>query len=276
MNPILEGLQRLAMEPPFRVATRALLRLLPCGAGTRSLWELSSRPAYLLGVLAGARQAQRQHINEIAVIEFGVAGGDGLLTLEREAAAVERETGVVVRVYGFDMGASGLPAFIGDHRDHAEYWRPGDFPMNEGALRSRLSDRTSLVLGNVQRTVPTFVAEWQPPPIGFVAFDLDLYSSTREALALLVQPGLRLLAHVPLYFDDLDHFFSHRFAGERLAIAEFNAADGRVRIDHWHGVRNNRPFPERPFLSKMYVAHDLTATAQIRVERDVRVLPLRA
>ncbi|HEX7937709.1 MAG TPA: hypothetical protein VF483_01885 [Gemmatimonadaceae bacterium] len=276
MSALLEGLERLAKEPPFRIATRALLKLLPVSAEVRQRWELSRRPAYLLGVCAAAQQALRQHVDEIAVVEFGVAGGDGLLTLERESAAVSRETGVRIRVYGFDMGAAGLPSFIGDHRDASEYWRPGDFPMNEAALRSRLSEHTNLVLGNVQRTVPAFASEWQPPPIGFVAFDLDLYSSTRDALALFHQPGVRLLAHVPLYFDDVDHFFSHRFAGERLAIDEFNTTGNRVRIDHWHGLRDGRPFPERPFLDKMYMAHDLTVAAQIKVERDVRVLPMRA
>ena len=173
----------------------------------------------------------------ISVIEFGVAGGDGLLALEREAEAVEKELGVSIRVYGFDNGPAGLPAFIGDHRDHPDKWKPGDFPMDEPLLRSRLGRRTTLVLGNVEETVPRFFDDPSVPPVGFIAFDLDLYSSTASALRILSMPGKRTLDHVALYFDDIEHSISHHFAGELLAIDEFNRANAQVKIDRWRGIR---------------------------------------
>jgi hypothetical protein len=40
-------------------------------------------------------------------------------------------------------------------------------------------------------------------------------------------------------------------------------------------VRQGRPFPERPFLDKLYVAHDLEALSQVVLKRDVAVLPLK-
>ena len=75
----------------------------------------------------------KEGIPAISAIEFGVAGGSGLLALEREAAAVEAELGVAIKVYGFDNGPAGLPEFIGDHRDHPDKWRPGDFPLDEAS-----------------------------------------------------------------------------------------------------------------------------------------------
>lgn len=274
MGRVTEAIGRLCMEPPFRVLARAVLGRLGVSVETRATWELSDRPAYLAGVLAAAKQASAQGVEEISVIEFGVAGGSGLLALESEATAVERATGVRIRVYGFDMGAEGLPEFIGDHRDHPDAWRPGDYPMDEGALRARLSPGTQLIIGPVAETVQTFFRDLDAPPIGFVSIDVDLYSSTRDALEIFSQPDSRMLWHVPMYFDDIEFFFNHRFAGELLAISEFNAKHETLKIDRWYGFKSGRPFPERPFVEKMYVAHDLAAVSRTGLERDVATLAL--
>jgi hypothetical protein len=260
-------LKRLAMEPPLRLFVRAALKCARVSASTRALWDISDRPAYLLGVLYAARQALRQRVEEISVIEFGVAGGSGLLALEREAGAVEKELGIAIKVYGFDNGPAGLPEFIGDHRDHPDKWRPGDFPMDEALLRSNLGPRTTLVLGDVSDTVPCFCADPRVPPIGFIAFDLDLYSSTSAALRILSLPARKALDRIPLYFDDTEHSISHRFAGELLAIDEFNASNAGVKIDRWRGLECDRPFPEASFLKKMYLAHDLQAISARAVKR---------
>ncbi len=262
-------LKRLAAEPPFRLLVRALLKHARLAPSTRSFWDLSDRPAYLLGMVFAARQAIREGERAFAAVEFGVAGGNGLVVLEREAAAVAREFGVAITVHGFDRGSGGLPDFIGDHRDHPDIWRPGDFPMDEAALRARLAPSTRLSLGDVAETVPRFLEDQTDPPIGFIAFDLDLYSSTSKALAILESPKSRLLEHVALAFDDVDHARSHRFAGELLAIDEFNARSDRVKIDRWRGLAQNRPFPEAGYLQKMYMAHDLPAIATSGVARDL-------
>ena len=267
MNALAGPLKRLAMEPPLRLFVRAAMKRIPVPAATRALWDISERPAYLLGVHHAARRAVREGVGEIAVIEFGVAGGDGLLVLEREAAAVGKELGVAIRVYGFDNGPAGLPAFIGDHRDHPDKWKPGDFPMDVPLLRSRLGPGTSLVLGDVAETVPAFFDDPDVPPVGFIAFDLDLYSSTAHALRILDRPGKRTLDHVALYFDDVEHSISHRFAGELLAIDEFNRDHEDVKIDRWRGLRSDRPFPEAGYLRKMYMAHDLRAISARVLDR---------
>jgi hypothetical protein len=265
---ILSGrLKKLAMEPPFRLFVRAVIKHLSVSASTRAFWDISDRPAYLLGVYYAARQAVRQKVAEISVIELGVAGGSGLLALEQEAAAVESELGVSIKVYGFDNGSAGLPAFIGDHRDHPDKWKPGDFPMDEPLLRSKIGPRTTLILGDVGDTVPGFFDDPSIPPLGFIAFDLDLYSSTSSALQLLSLPTRRTLDHVALYFDDIEHSISHAFAGELLAIDEFNRNHDHVKIDRWRGVKSDRPFPEASYLQKMYMAHDLKSISSRVLER---------
>lgn len=267
-------LERLAMEPPFRILARAILKRANCAAERRALWELSPRPAYLLGVYAAAVQALSQNVSEISVVELGVAGGNGLIALQNEAESIEQELGVGIRVFGFDSGGAGLPSGTGDYRDHPDFWAPGDFAMDEENLRRRLSERTCLILGDVRETVPRFYADSDPPPLGFISFDLDLYSSTRDALGLLRSPERRMLRQVPIYFDDIEFIFNHRFAGELLAIDEFNSESSEVKIDQWYGVRAGRAFPERGFLEKMYVAHDLAAISRATVDRPTRSLPI--
>ncbi len=139
MKSPISMLQRLAAEPPFRLFAKHTLALLPCSVETRAKWDVSERPNYLVGTLFAAGRARAQRIPEISVIEFGVAGGSGLLTLQAEAEAVERATGVAIRVYGFDAGPGGLPSFCGDYRDHPDMWRPGDYPMDVDALRAKLA-----------------------------------------------------------------------------------------------------------------------------------------
>ena len=232
-------------------------------------------PEAIAVVLEAAEQALRQGVREIAAIEFGVAGGNGLRILEREAAAIERETGIRITVYGFDNGAAGLPDSIGDYRDHPDEWRPGDYPMDEAALRNQLTSRTHLTPGNVKDTVPAFVAAGENPAIGFIAIDLDLYSSTAAALRVLSLPGARLLNRVVLYFDDIMGAYSHRFAGERLAIDEFNSQNELIKIDSWYGLGVGRPFPERGFLQQMYIAHNLDSINKTVLNRLPGQLPLR-
>jgi len=171
-RPIRSALTRLFSEPPFRILARAALRMMKPSVSTRALWEISERPVYLLGVLAAAQQAIRQDVKEISVMEFGVAGGNGLLALEKEAAAVEGETGVRIQVYGFDAGAAGLPKLIGDYRDHPDAWKQGDYPMDEEQLRARLSERTKLIIGPVHDTTIAFWKTFDAPPVGFISIDV--------------------------------------------------------------------------------------------------------
>jgi hypothetical protein len=262
----------LLKEQPLRLFARKLFSMLPVSASTRGLWDISPRPNYLSGVLLAAQEAHDEGIAAISVIEFGVAGGNGLVALQTEAEAVERETGVQIRVFGFDNGPDGLPEFIGDYRDHPDAWQPGDYPMDETKLRARLALRTTLVLGNVGKTVPAFVHDGSAPPIGFISVDLDLYSSTTQALRILSLSGRRLLRRTFLYFDDIDQVFTHRFAGELLAIEEFNNANSTIKIDQLRGFNINRPFPEKSYLRMMYVAHDLEAIASHRPGQDRKPL----
>ena len=265
-------LRRLPAEPPFRLFTQLLLAWLPCSVETRARWDLSPRPHYLMGLLFAARRAAAESVPAICAIEFGVAGGKGLLALQAEAEAVERATGVAITVYGFDAGPDGMPSTCGDYRDHPDIWKPGDYPMDVAELRAELAPRTTLILGDIRETIRSFRNDFNPSPIGFMAIDVDLYSSSAAALSALdLCPIVR---HVVIYCDDIDFDLCHRWAGERLAIDEFNEKHTDLKIDRWHGISNGRPFPERAWVSRMFICHDLEAISRCSLERRPLYLPL--
>ena len=262
------------MEPPFRLISAMLLKRLSKSVRTHALWDTADRPQYLLGVLRAADQATELGIPEISVAEFGVAGGAGLIRLQEYAAWVQAETGIKIHVLGFDTGA-GLPEGTGDYRDHPEIWSPGDYVMDWEALRPRLGAQTQLILGDVRETVPKLLQAGMPAPLGFVSIDVDFYSSTRDALRILSLPDRKLMIRVVIYLDDAETLLYNRFAGELLAVEEFNKATQGVKIDRWRGVHNNRPFPERGWLDRMYVAYDFEEIERLSMtERAQQVLTI--
>jgi hypothetical protein len=248
---------KLAETEPFTLAAQQVLRHTSTTAMTRVRWNIAERVHYLLGVFKAAKQAANEGIQEISVIEFGVASGAGLVALERSARDVEAETQIRIKVFGFDSGG-GLPKSCGDYRDHPDFWTPSDYPMDVDALKAKLADRTKLMLGDVATTVPDFIAN-DHPPVGFISYDLDYYSSTRHALQILSSPDRKSLRRVFLYFDDVDSDINHRFAGELLAIDEFNTIHEDVKIDQWRGVSRYSLFSHPLWLRRMYIAHDLQA-----------------
>jgi hypothetical protein len=214
---------------------------------------VDTRPQYLWPLLLAGRISSALRIPRFAALEFGVAGGNGLLALEQAAAATTDLLGVEVEIFGFDTG-TGMPDPV-DHRDLPWIIEKGYFPMEEEALRARLTN-AQLVLGPVAETVPVWTGTEQAP-IGFVAFDLDYYSSTMQAFGVLEEPGERILPRLPCYFDDVLGYGWSDFTGERAAIADFNAAHEQRKIGKIHGLRYELPHSEfmRSWHEKLYVLH---------------------
>jgi hypothetical protein len=180
------------------------------------------RPYYAYTAVRASELAVRLGYREVTWVEFGVAGGNGLIALEQIKTVVEQHLPITVRIVGFDMG-SGLPMPV-DYRDLPYHWQGGSYEMDIPKLRARLS-HASLVLGPVAETLPTYLEN--PPhdaPIGMISFDLDYYSSTVEALGIFDLPDGAILPRVMCYLDDVigtTECYSD-FTGERLAVREYN------------------------------------------------------
>jgi hypothetical protein len=213
-------------------------------------WE---RPEYAYGVYAAADLARRLHLPGITVVELGVAGGNGLLALEQVAAAVSKHQEIEISVFGFDRG-EGMPE-PRSYRDLPYVWDHGYYRMDRDALEAKLKS-ARLVIGDIGETLKTFRA---PHPIGFVAFDLDYYSSTQAAFRIFDQD------HLPrtyCYFDDIiwpEIACHNEYTGELCAIREFNEEHRDRKLCPLHGLRNMR-LRSAGWNDHMYVFHDFNHT----------------
>ncbi len=213
------------------------------------------RPAYLWGSLHGAYLAKSLGVAAVSLLEFGVAGGNGLVDLDLIAHAIMSSVSVQCSVFGFDSG-QGLPVPV-DVRDCPNLFSSGDYPIDVDRLRERV-DCAELILGDVANTIDAFLAH-KPPPVAFASFDLDLYSSTAHALRLFEGEPTSVLPRVHCYFDDITGFTYADFNGERLAIHEFNERNGLRKISSLYGLSHYVPArcSRDLWVEKMHLAHIL-------------------
>ncbi len=185
-------------------------------------YDLILRQYNAFGILKAADQAKAAGLSAVSVLEFGVASGAGLMNMCLIAEKVSSLTGVDVHVFGFDTG-KGMPA-PRDYRDHPDLYQEGDFPSDPARLKERLPSNGQLILGELGATIPRFLEETLSDqcPVGYVMLDVDYYSSTVDALKLFEGPPGLYLPTTTIYVDDI-HFEAHNpYAGELLAINEFN------------------------------------------------------
>lgn len=206
----------------------------------KALWGAFRKPYYAYGIYHGCQLAKRLGLSRVSVIEFGVAGGRGLLAMEKHAATVEKLTGITVDVYGFDTGEGLTPPK--DHRDMPYRFATGNYKMDVDKLKQRL-ERAQLVLGDVQETTATFLEKAQPAPIAFAAFDMDYYSSTMDAFTMFSadKPDRFFLPRIYMYFDDIignETSMYNDFVGELAAISDFNAQNSDIKIAENRVFRN--------------------------------------
>jgi hypothetical protein len=228
----------------------------------RLFWEnpgATIRPQYAWGTVFAATLARALGLTAVSVLEFGVAGGWGLLALQDIADGVSTKIGVKCQVYGFDTGA-GLPE-VTDVRDLPQLYKRGDYRMDLSKLKARLRPETQLLIGNVKETLDIFLA-LSHAPVGFISLDLDLYTSTRDAMQLFrdAAPLTHCLPRVVCYADDIMGAASADITGERLAIREYNEGHRTCRgISPIYGLRYYLGWPHNraQWPDMMFWAHFL-------------------
>ena len=205
-------------------------------------WDVYPYPHYAYGINHAAREAKALGLKGISVIEFGVAGGNGLVAMELIAGELSIYHGIDIDVYGFDTG-SGQPPPL-DYRDCPYIWATNQFKMDEPYLRSRLK-KAKLFIGLAKDNLNNFLAS-DPLPIGFISFDMDYYSSTVDVMPLFDNPDNYFIPRVFCYFDDTIGFENElhcEFTGELLAINEFNSSHKTLKMARINGLSHKRRFP---------------------------------
>jgi hypothetical protein len=217
-------------------------------------WDLVVRQQYAFPILYAADAAKQHGFSRVTVVELGVAGGAGLLNMCRIAERTRAATGIDIRVVGFD-GGKGMPPAI-DYRDLPEHFQEGDFPMDFPRLRASLPPFAELIIGDVAQTVPEFARALSPEaPLGFVAVDVDYYSSAKLALQILAGDVRGLLPLIPVYLDDIGVDGANPWTGELLAVGEFNAEHGLRKIAPFTLLRSRRIFKNTQWIDRMFAAH---------------------
>ena len=92
---------------------------------------------------------------------------------------------------------------------------------------SEWPSRAELVLGEIRETRTSFFEEYDPAPIGYAFFDMNIYSSTKDALRVFDTPPENYLPRVLCQFDtvvadEVTRAFNNDYVGENAAIHEFN------------------------------------------------------
>ena len=225
--------------------------------GTRLGFDAVVRPYYGFCIYTSALLAKALSYPKISVIEFGVAGGNGLVSVERHTEEISKELGIEFEIYGFDL-ATGLPKPI-DYRDMPYMWAEGFYKMDRAKLEARLN-RSTLVIGNVGETCLSFFDEYKPAPIGCVLFDLDYYSSTLDAFKIFDTDPSNYLPRVYCYFDDVVSGglrANNECVGVLRAIDEFNEQSPDRKMLKIQGLSASRKVPAS-WNDQSYVLHSFS------------------
>ena len=196
-------------DKPLRVALLAYL----------SLKFKTFKPHYESILYEGCLEAKKLGINKVSVIELGVAGGAGIISLEKYKKKIQKVLDINIDIYGFDTG-SGLPKIETDE-DLPFLWRSGLYKIDKGALEKKINSK--IFYGDVKNTLDDFI-KINKHNICCIFFDLDLYTSTINFLNQIPKIKNHLLPRVLCYFDDVYVFenYINQFNGVFKAIDEFN------------------------------------------------------
>jgi hypothetical protein len=219
--------------------------------------DLVVRQQYAFSLLKTAELALAQDLKSVTVIEFGVAAGAGLVNICDISQKITRLTGIEFKIFGFDSG-KGMPP-PRDHRDHPEIFSEGSYPLiDRSALMQALPENAKLILGDIQDTLPPFMAGLTASsPVGFVVIDVDYYWSAKECLKVFLGAANNYLPWTLVYLDDIGFESANPSAGELLAVQEFNEENEMRKIHLFGGLRHKRLFKHTSWFEQVYLLHVL-------------------
>ena len=271
MNALFRFLDAVAFHrrPLHTALLRRLMREIPIAPYSyRASIDAVVRPQYAYCIIEAARLAKNLGLGKFSIIEFGVAGGNGLVNIEGHVEEVRKEFGIDCEVYGFD-GGEGMPP-SNDYRDVLYFWDQGYYRMDREKLERRL-EFAKLVIGDVKETCAEFYEKYDPAPLGCVFFDLDYYTSTLPAFEIFNTKPENRLPRIPCHFDDIS--CTNEFIGELCAIKEFNETHAMTKIAPEHLMSETRKIP-MPWNHEIFVFHDFGHPHYNTCFRGDRQLPI--
>jgi hypothetical protein len=210
-------LRIIGYEKPLRVAFLKLLQLK----------YKTFRPNYETILYESSIEAKKLGYKEITVLELGVAGGNGIISLEKYKKKIEKILDIKITIFGFDSG-EGLP-ITNIYQDLPFNWKSGLFKTDQELLHKKINSK--IIYGDINNTMDEFLA-FYPKNISAIFFDFDYYSSTKNFLNQIKKLQKFMSPRIYCYFDDVYHpnLFICNFNGELLAIKEFNDENDNIKI----------------------------------------------
>ena len=210
------------------------------------------RPHYHSCLHETALEARELGLKKISVLEFGVAGGNGLMSIEKYCNKIEKKIDIQFKIFGFDLGdKQGLPDTT-MAEDLKYFWSTGDFKMNIEKLKKKIR-KSELILGDINNTLNDFILNYKNPPIGAIFFDLDLYTSTKKSLEIFNLPEEYRMPRIRCYFDDIQAP-TNNYNGVIKAINEFNYNNSNKKITKFGG--STLDYKYGPWYEEFYEMHD--------------------
>ena len=209
------------------------------------------KPHYETILLESCKEAKKLGINNVSVLELGVAGGNGIIALEKYKKSIEKYLKIKIDIYGFDTG-EGMPE-TNLKEDLVFVFKPGQFKIDKNLIAKKI--KSKIFYGDIKNTVSEFI-KLKPSKISCIFFDLDYYSSTKAFLDQINNLNEYLLPRVLCYFDDLHvpEKYISSINGVPLAINEFNSTNTNYKlgasVDHILDFK----FPLAKSL--VYILHD--------------------
>ncbi len=216
------------------------------------------RPHYETILLESVIEAKKIGYKEVSILEIGVAGGNGMLSLENYRKKIEKLTDVKIKVFGFDFG-NGLPK-TNNKFDLPFFWTAGEYKIDKEILNKKI--KSNIFFGDIKDTFKIFIKS-NPPKIAAFFCDLDYYTSTSSFLNQIPENENFFCPRVYCYFDDVfsNHHHINEHNGELLAIKEFNNNNNDIKIgkslssssDFRFPLGNDKLFIMHNFIHKDYL-----------------------
>lgn len=177
------------------------------------------RPEYEILIDYHLSKQENLDLENISIIEFGVASGSSLKYLEDLKQKIEKKYNIEIKIYGFDT-FEGMPKSQ-DISDQIYDWKEGDYKADYEKVKSSLK-YTKLIKGDIKDTINYEIfSKNEISNILVIIFDLDYYSSTSNAFKIFDNSLSKFLRpRVGVFFDNLHS--STEISGEYLSIKQFN------------------------------------------------------
>jgi hypothetical protein len=255
------------LTEPFHLNLIALFVFVFGSFRKKVAYDLVIRPQHAFGLLNAADQAKLRGFSEVTVVEFGVSFVVFLFIFIVFQKKIKNTTGVTIHIYGFDTG-EGMPEPI-DYRDHPEYYNTGDFPMNKALLEEKIKGKATIIYGPIKEKIAEFISTIsEKAPIGFIAIDVDYYSSTKDVLELFKAKARSFLPLTYVYMDDIFMPHHNEKCGELLAVSEFNADQSLRQLSYHRFFENQRIFKNANWVKQLYYFHVLDHPYRSELKRD--------